>query len=112
MKEIWKHSISEFKEFTRAGYHYTKISDKDNTYLFHLDGSSGYELMIGKKAKQPDGSVVYVKPGDEDFGTYGWYLCGSLNNIYIALDRIKTKHPEIDTDYFKECIRIDMMKNR
>lgn len=33
----------------------------------------GYEVWKPKWFKNSDGTVVWAKPCDEDFGTYGWY---------------------------------------
>ena len=72
--------ISEKMRFSRCGYDYQciyynpdfhcgvwKMTDK-NTGRF-----SGYEVVKGLKYKQPDGSIVYRNPGDEQFGVYGFY---------------------------------------
>ena len=33
----------------------------------------GYEVVKGVKRMNPDGSIVYVYPVDEQFGVYGFY---------------------------------------
>ena len=42
--------------------------------------------MIGRRHKQPDGSVVWCYPGDEEFGTYGFYSY-HLDRLLVYLDR-------------------------
>ena len=72
--------ISEKKSFSRCGYNYQciyynqdfhcgvwKMTNK-NTGRF-----GGYEVIKGVKYRQPDGSIVYRYPGDEQFGVYGFY---------------------------------------
>ena len=86
MKKIFYKDITEKKEFDRVGYHYTCIkSDNENhIYLYemhHIDKElempyMEYELVKGVKKKNPDGNIVYAYPNDEQFGTYGWFICG------------------------------------
>ena len=45
----------------------------------------GYEVVKGIKAKNPDGSIVYCYPGDEQFGVYGFYT-HSLDRCKEILD--------------------------
>ena len=88
MQKIFRNDVKERKEFDRAGYHYTQIlgDDEKHIYLYKmepLDWKSPhkhYELVVGKKYKNPDGNYVYVYPCDEDFGTFGWYICGTPEN--------------------------------
>jgi len=75
--------INEKKEFDRIGYHYTRVlaDDEKHVYLYEMKHKDyehypAYELVIGKPYKNPDGSIVYRYPGDEDFGTYGWFIYG------------------------------------
>lgn len=80
--EIWKTDIKDKIEFDRAGYHYKRVyEDSTNRiYVYQLfTGAlySQYEVVKGKKKKQPDGTDVYIYPGDEDFGVYGYYICGT-----------------------------------
>lgn len=84
--KIFSKDIKERKEFDRIGYHYTQVkADNENhIYLYEMKHNdpnvkipySQYELVKGKKHTNPDGNIVYSYPGDEDFGTYGWYICG------------------------------------
>lgn len=85
--EIFKTPIEDRKEFNRIDYHYEQVEEFGNhIYLYKLTPPKRYkrklpykqyELVRGKKSKQPDGTIVYIYPGDEDFGTYGYYICGT-----------------------------------
>lgn len=76
MKEVFKTDARELKEFGRIGYHYTKIEETDTYMVWELtkdNKSYGYEIWKFKKAKNPDGQIVWAKPSDEEFGKYAWY---------------------------------------
>lgn len=105
MRQVYNTPIYEFKEFVREGYSYTKVSDKNNYYLFAMkdeDGmNAGFEIWKGIPKRQPDGTKVMSKPSSEQFGTYGWYICGTITNIRHTLNRIKEKgNPDLDTEFF------------
>lgn len=77
-------------------------------YLFEmtpLDWEKKYEqfeLVKGIKVKNPDGSYVYRYPGDEQFGTYGWYISGTLER---CINEIKNKYEELTGDrYYNELL--------
>lgn len=77
--KIIARDISERNEFNRCGIHYTQVyaDDTNHIYLYKMNNRDySYELVQGKRHKNPDGTVVYTYPGDEDFGTYGWYISG------------------------------------
>lgn len=92
--------ISKLKEFDRAGYHYTcvKADVENNIYLYkmeHIDepySYSQYELVVGVKQKNIDGSVVYTYPQSSLFGSYGWYICGTEE---MCQDRINSRISQI-----------------
>lgn len=80
MTKIFGTDISEKKEFDRIGIHYKQVyaDDINHIYLYQMDNrENAYELVKGKKRKNPDGNIVYVYPSDEDFGTLGWYIVGT-----------------------------------
>lgn len=95
MDNFFKTLIQEKKEFNRIGYHYKQVMDYgDNIYLYKMTPTnfklnySQYELVIGVKRRQPDGSVVYVYPSDEQFGTYGWYICGPEDRCQASIQEL------------------------
>lgn len=82
MKDIKKQDLKDTDRFNKFGDSFEKIyADDDNhTYIFKRTSDYGkvsYELVKGKKFKQPDGKEVYVYPSSEQFGVNAWYI---LNN--------------------------------
>ena len=74
--------ISEKMTFRRAGCDYQNIVFNEEHHCGiwkmskEIDGvvkDMGYEVVKGVKKKNPDGSIVYVYPVDEQFGVYGFY---------------------------------------
>lgn len=88
MLEIKATPIEEKEEFNRAGYHYTRVwSDNDNKVyvyrLHHIEEEMPYyqfEVVKGVKRKG-----IYVYPSDEDFGTNGWYICGTAKKCNLKI---------------------------
>jgi len=86
MKKIFNKEIKEKDTFNRIGYRYDKVyaDDEKHIYVFKMTNidpnrvitTPKYELVVGKKRKNPDGAIVYVYPSDEDFGKYGWFITG------------------------------------
>ena len=72
MKEIYRKDISELKEFEKYGDVIRQIRHYPETGWWLYDRGSHYEVVRGKKHTNPDGSVVYVYPSSEDWGTYGY----------------------------------------
>lgn len=91
--KIFAKDIEERLEFDRCGYHYVNIcldkEKKAGIWELRRDNKCyGFEVVKGKKHKNPDGSVVYAYPSDESFGKYGWYLCGR-NALGRSINRLK-----------------------
>ena len=90
---IRRNDISEKKTFERNGYRYDQVlADHDkHLYLYKMTPLKWeqtypqYELVKGKKYKNPDGSIVHVYPSDEDFGTFGWYICGRPEYVSLTI---------------------------
>lgn len=61
-----------------------------------------YEIWRGKRAKQPDGTEVFIKPSDGDFGSYGWAV--SRVAVERILKALKDKFPDFPYDEFKACM--------
>lgn len=78
--EIYGKSIDEMKTFSKYGdgFEFIKKNEAMNTYMFKRvnieTGGVYYEVVIPKKSKNPDGSIVYVYPGAESFG-FGRGVC-------------------------------------
>ena len=60
--------LKEYPDHWYIYERYHRITESDNYHLV------GYELIKAKKAKQPDGKIIYIYPSSEDFGRYGWYF--------------------------------------
>lgn len=81
MDNIYRIDISEKKEFTFDGdtlkQKYCYDEDK-HIYVYerynHRGRLFGYELVRGVRHKNPDGSIVYLYPCSEQFGTYGYFI--------------------------------------
>ena len=99
MEKTVRTDISEKMAFSRAGYDYQNIVfDKEHhcgiwKVSKKIDGvvqDMGYEVVRGIKRKNPDGSIVYVYPGDEQFGVNGFYSydldrCREILDSWIAV---------------------------
>lgn len=78
--EIYGKSIDKMKTFSKYGDEFELIKKNEamNTYMFKRvnieTGVVYYEVVIPKKSKNPDGSIVYVYPGAESFG-FGRGVC-------------------------------------
>lgn len=79
----------DIQEFDRAGYHYRKVEGNEEYILWKMEREgisySNYELWLRINAKNPDGSVVWRKPSDEDFGRYAWYICGNEEKCQMKI---------------------------
>lgn len=74
--EIFLKDISEIYEKKVYGSvvkRSAKYPPKNGVYVFEREKNERIHLEVvkGKKYTNPDGSVVFVYPGDEDFGPYG-----------------------------------------
>ena len=90
--KIFKTDISEKTEFNRIGYRYVRVwgDDENKVYVYKIISEAPYyqfEVVKGKKTKNPDGNYVYVYPSDEDFGIYGWYICGTAKNCNLKISQ-------------------------
>ena len=102
MKKIFGKDIKDLEPFNRAGYRYEKVYEDLSNHIVIWsmnDGSAGkyqnFELWLGKRLLNPDGTVVYVKPKDEDWGAYGWSYYGTPE---FCWERMKAKIAEITKD--------------
>ena len=82
MEKTVRKDISEKMSFRRAGCDYKNIvfNEEHHCGIWKMsketDGvvkDMGYEVVKGVKRMNPDGSIVYVYPVDEQFGVYGFY---------------------------------------
>lgn len=93
MVKIERTDISEKKEFNKNGYRYTQVlaDNEKHVYLYKLSKPGikylQFELVKGKRYKNPDGNIIYTYPCDEDFGTYGWYICGTTETTKFSIQQ-------------------------
>ena len=99
MEKTVRIDISEKMEFRRKGYDYKNIVfDADHhcgiwKMTKNVGGvvkDMGYEVVRGIKNKNPDGSIVYYYPGDEQFGVCGFYTfdferCREILDSWISV---------------------------
>lgn len=85
--------IRDKRTFKRIGHTYTMIAadEENHIYLFKMTkpgiSYDMYEIVKGVKAKQPDGTTVYKYPSDEQFGVYGFYICGGPEKCGKDIER-------------------------
>ena len=78
--EIIRKDIKDMKAFEKFGDLFTQIGNNPETgwYLYERvnkeSGKKHYEVVKGKKHKNPDGSIVYAFPSTELWGTYGYSI--------------------------------------
>lgn len=104
MNEIFSTPISELKEFKRGGYLTKYVANEGLWYLFSTEG--GYKIVKAVKHKRLDGSEFYCYPPSEQFGVYGWFICGNKAKRLRSLKMIKKKCPDFDIEYFANFILI------
>lgn len=77
-KEVCKTDFRSIEEFKRNGYTYRRIASEYEWMVWKLskdnDNESRFELWKRKNAKNPDGSLIWASPSDEEFGKYAWYI--------------------------------------
>lgn len=78
-RNIFATDARSLGDFERCGCTYHKIDENEYVMVWEMSKNGkpyGYEVWKFKGYKNPDGKVVWAKPSDEDFGSYGWY-CGT-----------------------------------
>lgn len=97
MKEIYRTDISNKKVFKRIGCTYYQVyADNDkHIYIYDIinpDGEHrGYEIVKGRKCTNPDKSIVYRYPTDEEFGLYAWTTIGTENTYNFEMEQVVSK---------------------
>lgn len=81
-KNVKGTDYSKINEFKRHSDLYTKIAENEEFVVWKMervDRELPYlQFEVWKKLwkKNPDGSVYMKAPSDEEFGRYGWFICG------------------------------------
>ena len=98
MTEVFAKDISGKKVFKRIGCTYYQVyADHDrHIYIYDIirdeDGEHrGYEVVKGIKHKNPDNSIVYTYPSDEQFGTYGFSTMGTEKTYEKEMTQLLAK---------------------
>lgn len=63
-------------DFTRIGIAYHKVEETEKYMVWEMRRGEkliGWEVWKPKWRKNPDGTRVWAKVGDEEFGVFGWY---------------------------------------
>lgn len=77
--QVYATPIEEKKEFTFCGDILKQREHNETTGLWLYERWSprgflvGYEVVKGKKHKNPDGTIIFTYPSSEDFGSYGLF---------------------------------------
>lgn len=104
--KVFRKDISEMKEFTKYGDTFKQIRHNPETGWWLYDRGNSYEVVKGKKYKNPDGNYVYVYPCDEDWGTYGYTVYkgwpGELMVDFLMSAKCRT--PQEIYDFKKELL--------
>ena len=77
--KIFSKDISELKTFKKFGEVFTQVRNNPETGWWLYErvskyGTKSYEVVKGKKHKNPNNTIVHVYPSNEDWGTYGYTI--------------------------------------
>ena len=94
--KIFAKDIAEKKEFTFDGDRLVQkmcVDAEKKIYVYErYSGISGrlmgYEVVNGKRYKQPDGSIIYRYPSSEEFGSNGFFV-NRESDIDDCISRLK-----------------------
>ena len=91
MENTTRPDISELKTFTKYGDVFTQERHNPETgwWLYKRTNKEDpsrvhYEVVKGKKHKNPDGRIVYCYPSDDSWGQYGY----TVDDNWFAQDMI------------------------
>ena len=97
MNQVYAKDIRGKRVFARIGCTYYQVyADHDrHIYIYDIinqDGiHRGYEIVKGVKHKNPDGSIVYTYPSDEQFGIYGFTTIGTEKTFDSEMTQLLDK---------------------
>lgn len=72
--EIIRKDIKDLKEFKKYGDTFKQIRNNPETGWWLYERPTHYEVVKGKRYKNPDGEVVLIYPSEGDWGTYGYTI--------------------------------------
>ena len=79
MSKYFSKDFRNSEAFKRNGYTYKRKAYEYDWMVWKMskdndDNESRFELWKRKDYKNPDGSIIWASPSDEEFGQYGWYI--------------------------------------
>ena len=84
--------------FKRVNSTYYRVYYDDDKHIAVYDivrdddgEHKGYEIVKGIKYLNPDGSICYRYPSDEDFGIYAWGTIGTEGTFDTEMEQILGK---------------------
>ena len=98
MEKIERKDIGEIDSFNKFGSIFKRsvqYRPRNGVYVFERwlnNKLSCLEVVKGKKYTNPDGSVVYTYPGNEDFGPYG--KCVDINKYTETIVNYLQDNPD------------------
>lgn len=105
MRPIYAKDVKDIQSFQKYGNNYEKVyaDDDRHIYIFKVfdENFTSYEVILGKRTKNPDGSIVYAYPGGNDWGTLGFSIRGcdgmeaSMRVVKQLEERTKNKDASI-----------------
>lgn len=101
MRPIYAKDIKGTHSFKKYGYNYEKVyaDDDRHIYIFKVSDEDfiSYEVILGKRRKNPDGNIVYTYPGNNDWGSLGFTVRGcnateaSMHVVKELEERVKDR---------------------
>jgi len=92
MKPIYSKDIKDVQSFQKYGNNYEKVyaDDDRHIYIFKAfdENFTSYEVILGKRVKNPDGNIVYTYPGNNDWGKLGFTIRG-CNGMEASMRVVK-----------------------
>ena len=117
LEDIERTDISGLKEFAKYGDKFTQVKVEPSTgrYLYKRvspEGVVSWEVVIPKKRKNPDGSVVHTYPGSESWGTNGFTVVENIHRDAITKFLLTSPDLSPATRYeFKKTLPVPKKNN-
>ena len=102
--EVFKTDYSNVNEFNSGdGYTYSMVHQNDGFILWRISGpwlpkNDKYELWRKKYVKNPDGTYVVNKLGDEQGGKYFWFF-NSFDHFLSYVERDNERFPGVASEF-------------
>ena len=90
--EVHYTDIKDTQSFSRHGFTHNKVYADDNRHIYIFEVTDKetrhYEVVLGKRHKNPDGNIVFSYPGNADWGKLGFTIRG-CNGMDAAMRVVK-----------------------